>query len=125
MSRKTTDRFEREFAPRLVALLRELLGPRIQIAMIAALPGMPTRIHLDGAAVEPVARYPYALNVDLTWDLEEIEYLFEADGEAKFAHYLESLPRKLGAWQGAREIDFVSRSQGEAHILLGGLDFIG
>lgn len=125
MSRKTTDRFERDFVPRLISVLRDIMGPRVQIQLIAAHQGEPTRVHIGGHAVESVALYPHSLNLDLTWDLEEIEYLFEPDGEIKFAGYLAALPRKLEAWQGAREIDFISRSQGESHILLGCLDFIG
>jgi hypothetical protein len=46
-----------------------------------------------------------------------------ADGTARFAGYLAALPRKLEAWRHVRELDFVSHTQAEPSVLLGGLDF--
>jgi hypothetical protein len=44
-------------------------------------------------------------------------------GQTRFAHYLAALPRKLKAWTAARELDFLSHTQGEPVALIGGLDF--
>jgi hypothetical protein len=44
-------------------------------------------------------------------------------GEARFASYLNAIPRKLDAWHNAREVDFRSHTQAEPEILIGGLDF--
>lgn len=125
MSKKTTDRFEAEFAPQIVQRMASLFEPRVHVAMVPAVGAQPTRVRLTGARVAAIARYPYALNIELTWDLEEIEYLFEPGGAEKFERYLAVLPRKLQAWQAAREIDFPSRSQALPGMLIGGLDFIG
>ena len=42
-----------------------------------------------------------------------------------FEHYLAALPKKLGAWQSARDIDLLSRTQADPLVRLGGLDFEG
>ena len=126
MTKKMTDRFEAEFAPLIAQRVSALFEQRIRIEIIpAGGHGLATRLHLQGDLVEPIARYAYPLNIEMTWDLEEIEYLFEVGGTDKFARYLTALPLKLKAWQVAREIDFTSRSQAQPHVLLGGLDFIG
>lgn len=58
-----------------------------------------------------------------TWDGEEIERLLGAGGKARFLRYLDAIGAKLYAWQGARELDLVTRSQAEPSVLFGGLDF--
>ena len=123
---KIVDRFEAEIVPRIVQRLAELFGQGLRVEMVpAGRRGHSTRVRISSGSVTPVGRFPYPLNLHMTWDLEEIEYLFEPGGQDKFAGYLDSLPHKLAAWQAAREIDFRGRSQGQAEVLIGGLDFIG
>jgi hypothetical protein len=75
--------------------------------------------------IEPLRRHPYSLNVQLSWDDDEIEALMGPEGPKRFRHYLAALPRKLRGWQEARAIDFHSRTQAEESVLIGGLDFEG
>jgi hypothetical protein len=72
---------------------------------------------------EDLGHYGHPLNLYLTWDSDEIERLIDEPGETRFANYLAALPRKLTAWTHARELDFLSHTQGEPVALLGGLDF--
>jgi len=125
-TRMIVDRFEAEIVPRILQRLTDLFSPALLIEMAPADGrGQPTRVRLSSAEVTPLGRFPYPLNLHLTWDLEEIEYLFEPGGQDKLAAYLDALPHKLSAWQAAREIDFRGHSQGQAEVLIGGLDFIG
>jgi hypothetical protein len=59
----------------------------------------------------------------LSWDGLEVERLFASGGNLRFAEYLDALPAKLYAWQEPRRIDLGSRTQAEAEVLIGGLDF--
>jgi len=85
--------------------------------------GHPTRIRIHAEPLGALRRYPNPLNLHLTWDSDEIERLMQPGGEARFAAYLQAVPRKLDAWHNAREIDFRSHTQAQAEILIGGLDF--
>jgi hypothetical protein len=126
MSTEAAHRFEEEFAPRIAAALASQFGPTVQVDIVPREGhGHPTRVHIAGEASEYRHPYQFALNVSLTWDVDEIESLMEPGGEQRFAHYLEALGRKLASWETARPIDFASRTQGEAEVLLGGLDFEG
>jgi hypothetical protein len=126
MNPEAAHRFENEFAPRIASWIASHLGASVCVEVVPSEGrGHPTRVRITG---EPAPhRHPYAhpLNVLLTWDSAEIERLFEPDGEARFAHYLESTSQKLHAWESARPLDFETRTQGEPEILLGGLDFEG
>lgn len=126
MTSKIVDRFEAEFVPQIVRRIVGLFGQGLRVEMTpAAGREQPTRVCIVSDSVAPIGRFPYPLNIHLTWDLEEIEYLFEPGGLEKFDNYLAALPRKLTAWQAAREIDFRGRSQMQPEVLIGGLDFIG
>jgi len=127
MTHKIMSRFEAEFIPRIVQRIAALFGQDgLRVASVPADGcGQPCRVRIIGDSVTPIGRFPYPLNLYLTWDLEEIEYLFEPGGEEKFASYLAALPRKLSAWQSARDLDFRGRSQNQSEVLIGGLDFIG
>ncbi|WP_027816749.1 DUF5594 family protein [Paraburkholderia bannensis] len=126
MSNEAVHRFEDAFAPRIAAKLAKHFGPTVQVDVVPNEGhGRPTRVRLRGEPGEARHAYAYALNVSLTWDVDEIERLMEPGGEARFAHYLEATVRKMAAWQTARPVDFSTRTQGEPEILIGGLDFEG
>ncbi len=126
MSVEAAHCFEEAFAPRIAAQLASQFGPAVHVEVVPREgPGHPTRVRLVGMASEYRHPYRYALNLSLTWDVDEIEGLLAPGGEARFEHYLAALPRKLAAWETARPVDFASRTQGEPEVLLGGLDFEG
>ncbi|WP_322015121.1 DUF5594 family protein [Paraburkholderia sp. J12] len=126
MSIEAIHRFEETFAPRIAATLAGQFGPAVRVEIVPSEGrGHPTRVRLAGEASVTRHPYAYALNVSLTWDIEEIERLLEPGGEARFAHYLEAMVRKMASWETARPIDFASRTQGEPEVLIGGLDFEG
>ncbi|CAM2191777.1 DUF5594 domain-containing protein [Paraburkholderia kururiensis] len=124
MDNEAADRFERAFVPRIVERLGHLVGDAVTIEVIPREGrGHPTRVRLTGHPGEHRHVYAHPLDLSLTWDSDEILRLMEPDGEARFDCYLDAIPRKMHAWEAAREVDLSSRSQGEPHILIGGLDF--
>ncbi|RQH04157.1 DUF5594 family protein [Paraburkholderia dinghuensis] len=126
MSIEAVHRFEEEFAPRIAAKLASQFGPAVRVEVVPREgPGHPTRVHIAGEASAYRHPYQFALNVSLTWDVDEIDSLFEPGGEKRFEHYLEAMARKMASWETARPIDFTTRTQGEPDVLLGGLDFEG
>ncbi len=119
-------RFDAEFAPRIAERIAALLGAHVAVTVRPyGGHGRPTHIDIVSTSPEHVRGHAHALNLTMTWDTEEIDRLVEPDGDARFARYLEALPRKLPGWEGARGIDFGSRTQTEPFVLLGGLDFEG
>ncbi|QGZ60751.1 DUF5594 family protein [Paraburkholderia acidisoli] len=126
MSTDAVHRFEESFAPRIAATLARQFGANVRVEVVPCEGrGHPTRVLIRAAPESPRHPYAYALNVALTWDVDEIERLLEPDGEARFVHYLDALERKIAAWETARPVDFASRTQAEPEVLLGGLDFEG
>jgi hypothetical protein len=127
MSPEAAYRFENDFAPRIATWIASHLGAPLRVEVVPREGrGHPTRVRITGEPDDHRRHpYPYPLNVSLTWDSAEVERLLESDGEARFAHYLESTSHKLHAWESARPLDFASCTQGEPEILLGGLDFEG
>jgi hypothetical protein len=127
LSREQALRFETEIMPRIAESIARLVGRTLTVEVIPGEhPHRPARLHVGAAPAdsgERARRYPYDLNVFLTWDDEEIERLLNPGGEAVLQRYLEALGGKLRAWQGAREVDIPTRSQAEPSVLLGGLDF--
>ncbi|GAB5099881.1 DUF5594 family protein [Caballeronia sp. GAWG1-1] len=128
MNREQALRFESEFMPRIAERVAALLhGVRVDIVP-GEYPHQPAKLHLSAqtpphADDERARGYPLPLNIFLTWDDEEIERLMHPHGEARFMRYLDALDIKFAAWQGARDVDMVTRSQAETSVLLGGLDF--
>lgn len=119
-------RFETEFVPRIAQALAGFLDNRARIEVVPyGGPGHPTAVVVRAPAREPLHGYAHPLDLRFTWDPDEIQRLLERSGAERFAHYLDALPRKLAAWEFARDIDFHSRSQAEPRILLGNLDFEG
>jgi hypothetical protein len=128
MTPEAAHRFENEFAPRIANWIAQHLDAPIRVDVVPREgPGHPTRVRITGEPDEHrhLHAYPYPLNVSLTWDSAEIERLMDADGEARFEHYLRATSRKLHAWESARALDFETRTQDEPEILIGGLDFEG
>jgi hypothetical protein len=124
MNPDTVARFDHEFAPRIAATIAGLFDPGIHTEVLPWQGhGHPTRVRVWAVPIEALRHYPYPLNLHLTWDSDEIERLMGEGGEARFARYLEALPRKFDAWHSAREVDFRSHTQAEIEMLLGGLDF--
>lgn len=119
-------RFDTEFAPRIAQALARFFEGRAQVDVVPyGSADRPSAITVRAAAREYLHGYPHPLDIRFTWDPDEIEKLMSPHGAERFAHYLNSLPRKLAAWGGARDIDFRSRSQAEPSVLLGNLDFSG
>ncbi len=116
-------RFEAECLPRIVATIGQH-DRRVQLHTLPAeAPGWPPRLRVTGDGPPDLRRHQYALDITLAWDGLEVQRLFAAGGEARFAGYLAALPAKLRAWQEPRGIDFRSLSQVDPQILIGGLDF--
>ncbi|SAK58398.1 hypothetical protein AWB76_02560 [Caballeronia temeraria] len=129
MNREQAHRFETGFVPRIAERVTRIVdhGVRVDILPYES-PAVPTRLHVSAAHAPREGdghrqRYPYLLNVFLTWDDEEIERLMSSGGEARFLRYLDAIGAKLDAWQGAREVDLATRSQADPSVLFGGLDF--
>jgi hypothetical protein len=120
-------RFEAAFMPRIVESVARLVGRGVRVEIVPyENSNQPTRLKVSAArhdSADRPSRFSYDLNVFLTWDDDEIDRLFQADGEARFLRYLDAIAAKFDAWQGARDIDLSSRSQGEPAVLVGGLDF--
>ncbi|WGS48719.1 DUF5594 family protein [Paraburkholderia sp. D15] len=126
MRPESAARFDQQFAPRIAAAIAACLAANVQTDVLPyGGHGHPTRVRIHAALLEGTghAHYAHPLNLYLTWDSDEIERLMGEEGEARFAGYLAALPRKLAAWTHARELDFVSHTQGEPVALIGGLDF--
>jgi hypothetical protein len=126
MNPTTAHRFDAEFAPRIAQAVRSVIGPKIDVQLEAyGGPAHPTTLKISGPISARADNDRYALNLHMTWDECEIATLMEPNGPQRFAHYLEALPRKLRAWQLARDFDFSTRSQAEPFVLLGNLDLEG
>ncbi|BAN23027.1 DUF5594 family protein [Caballeronia insecticola] len=129
MNREQALRFEADFVPRIVERVVQMVGSGVRVEILSyESPRVPTRLHVSAARAprtddDSPRGYPHPLNVFLTWDDEEIERLLNPGGEARFLRYLDAIGVKLDAWQGAREVDLATRSQAEASVLFGGLDF--
>jgi hypothetical protein len=127
LNREQALRFEAEFMPRIVEHVARQIGRGLRIDVVPyEHRNAPTRLHISAPPHdngERARQYPFDLSVFLTWDDDEIERLLRPGGETRFQRYLDSLGAKFIAWQGAREVDFNTRSQAEPSILLGGLDF--
>ncbi|MGO4327918.1 DUF5594 family protein [Cupriavidus sp. 2TAF22] len=121
MSHDIAARFDAEYAPRIAQAIARLFGQRIHVELVQD--ESPARIRIYGEPFDEARRFRHPLNVYLSWDGLEVEALFAAGGEVKFAHYLAALPGKMRAWQVPRQIDFGTRSQADPMVLLGGLDF--
>lgn len=126
MNPTTAHRFDAEFAPRIAQAVKDVVGPKADVRLEPyGGPGRPTTLIVSAPVGERVRGARHPLNVHMTWDECEIASLMEVHGSQRFAHYLEALPRKLAAWQAARDFDLASRSQTEPFILLGNLDLEG
>ncbi|PMS18844.1 hypothetical protein C0Z18_16085 [Trinickia dabaoshanensis] len=126
MNPTTAHLFDTEYAPRIAQAIRDVIGPNARIGLEPyGGPGRPTTLTITAQIAERVRGARHPLNLHMTWDECEIESLTERNGRQRFEHYLEALPRKLAAWQAARDFDLASRSQAEPFILLGNLDLEG
>jgi hypothetical protein len=127
VNREQAHQFETDFLPRIVEQVTRVLDRGVRVAIVSSDdPHRPARLHVSAARHDvggTTHRYPHDLNVYLTWDDDEIARLLRPGGEARFVRYLDAIGKKLDAWQGVREVDLLSRSQGEAAVLIGGLDF--
>jgi len=124
MNQDLADRFEREFAPRIAAMIASIFEQHVRVEVVPYTgAGHPTRVSLSGDRLANTHGYHYPLNVALTWDSDAIRGLMQPGGEARFARYLDALRVKLGNWEDGRAVDFGSRAQAEPAILIGGLDF--
>jgi hypothetical protein len=126
MNPTTAHRFDAEFAPRIAQTIRDVVGPQADIRLEPyGGPGRPTTLKITATLAERVRGERHPLNLHMTWDEFEIASLMEPGGPRRLEHYLEALPRKLAAWQAARNFDLSTRSQAEPVILLGNLDLEG
>lgn len=119
-------RFDAEFAPRIAQAIRDVVGPKAKVQLTPYDgPSRPTTLKITAPISERVRGIRHPLNLHMTWDECEIASLMEPNGPRRFAHYLDALPRKLGAWQMARNFDLTTRSQADPLVLLGNLDLEG
>ncbi len=126
MNPTTAHRFDAEFAPRIAQAISSIIGPTADVRIEPyGGPGQPTTVKISAPAAERVRGRRHPLNVRMTWDECEIASLMERNGPRRFGHYLEALPRKLAAWQAARDFDLATRSQADPVVLLGNLDLEG
>lgn len=126
MSPTTAYRFDAEFAPRIAQALKDVIGPMADVRIEPyGGPDRPTTLTISAPITERARGARHPLNVHMTWDECEIASLMEPDGLRRFLHYLEALPRKLSAWQVARDFDLGTRAQSEPLVLLGNLDLEG
>ncbi|MGQ7937138.1 DUF5594 family protein [Paraburkholderia sp. D1E] len=117
-------RFDEQFAPRIAEAIAACFATTVHTEVLPyGGHGRPTRVRIHAAPIEGLSHYPHPLNLFLTWDNDEIEQLMGAEGPTRFAGYLAALPRKLEAWRHVRELDFLSHTQAEPVVLIGGLDF--
>ena len=126
MQPETARRFDTEFAPRIAQAIAAFFTEHVRADVVPyGGHGRPTCVQIRSAPHEHVSGFVHPLNLELTWDTDVIERLMRTDGATRFEHYLSALPRKLSAWQGARDIDLASRTQADPLVRLGGLDFEG
>lgn len=124
MSPESAARFDQQFAPRIAEAIAACFAMTVQTDVLPyGGHGQPTRLRIHAEPIEDLRVFPNPLNLYLTWDSDEIERLMGAAGQARFTRYLAALPRKLDAWRHARELDFISHTQTESVVLIGGLDF--
>lgn len=124
MNPEIAHRFDTDFAPRIAHAIAALFDSRLRTEVVPyGGHGHPTQVRIVSATGEHVRGYDHPLDIGLTWDTSEIERLMTDGGLARFERYLAALPRKLPAWEDARDIDFGSRTQSEVLVLIGGLDF--
>lgn len=126
MNPTTAHRFDTEFAPRIAEALRAIIGPTAEVRLDAyGGADHPTTLTIAAPISERVRGTRHPLKLHMTWDESEIASLMESNGSRRFDHYLEALPRKLLAWQAARDFDLATRSQAQPLVLLGNLDLEG
>ncbi|KWB58749.1 DUF5594 family protein [Burkholderia ubonensis] len=126
MQPETARRFDTEFAPRIAHAIAAFFDDHVQTEVVPyGGHGHPSQVRVRSAPHEHVSGFAHPLNLELTWDTDEIERLMAPEGEARFEQYLAALPRKLSAWQSARDVDLASRTQADPVVRLGGLDFEG
>ncbi|CAE6786484.1 DUF5594 family protein [Paraburkholderia aspalathi] len=124
MRPESVTRFDEQFAPRIAEAISACFATTVHTEVLPyGGHGHPTRVRIHATPIEDLRHYTHPLNLYLTWDSDEIERLMGAEGPARFAGYLAALPRKLEAWRHVRELDFISHTQAEPTVLLGGLDF--
>ncbi len=126
MNPTTAQQFDAEFAPRIAQAIRDVIGPQASIRLEPYRgPDRPTTLKITAPVARRMRGSRHPLNLHMTWDECEIASLVERNGEQRFMHYLEALPRKLRAWQAARDFDLSTHSQAESLVLLGNLDLEG
>jgi len=117
-------RFNADLLPRIVERVQRLshgtLHADIQPASASDLPAC---LRIWATARPNGGRYAHPIDITLSWDSFEVDRLFSLGGDVRFNAYLDALPAKLDAWQEPRQIDFNSRTQADATVLIGGLDF--
>ncbi|MFM0072137.1 DUF5594 family protein [Paraburkholderia sediminicola] len=124
MRPENATRFDEQFAPRIAEAIAACFATTVHTEVLSyGGHGHPTRVRIHATPIEDLRHYVHPLNLYLTWDSDEIERLMGPEGPTRFAGYLAALPRKLEAWRHVRELDFVSHTQAEPTVLLGGLDF--
>jgi len=117
-------RFNIELLPRIAERVQALSHGMLHADVLpSASPDQLARLRIWAAAREGGGRYAHPIDITLSWDSYEVDRLVASGGESRFAEYLDALRGKLDAWQEARQIDFGSRTQADATVLIGGLDF--
>lgn len=94
MQPETARRFDTEFAPRIAQAIAAFFADHVLTDVVPyGGHGHPTRVQIRSAPHEHVSGFEHPLNLELTWDTDEIERLMEPDGPRRFEHYLAALPK--------------------------------
>lgn len=117
-------RFNSELLPRIVERVQRLSRGSLHADIVpASASDQPACLRVWSPARAGGGRYAHPIDITLSWDSVEVDRLFGSGGDVRFDAYLDALPAKFDAWQEPRQIDFNSRTQAEAAVLIGGLDF--
>lgn len=117
-------RFNSDLLPRIVERVQHLSRGTLHADIVpASASDQPACLRVWATDRACGGRYAHPIDITLSWDSFEVDRLFASGGDVRFDAYLDALLAKLDAWQEPRRIDFNSRTQAEATVLIGGLDF--
>lgn len=123
MTPEQHERFETDYAPRIVERLLSLYRHGdVKVSVVPRDPqGRPASISVIGITSE--VGLPNRLNAFLAWSDDAIERLLAEPDRSRFDRYLAALPVKIEQWQMELPVDFSTRTQRDPEIMISDLDF--